>query len=129
MDPNNAGQASGSKRILIVEDEEALSSALKMKLTAVGYDVTVAATGQEGVDQAVPGNFDLIILDLILPVMDGFTVLAKLKEQGVKSPVLVLSNLSQQEDVDKVKALGAIDFLVKSNVQLSQILDYIKKIL
>ncbi len=117
------------KKILIVEDEEALSMALSLKLKASGFEVVVAANGQEGLDEFSKGKFDLMLLDLILPVMDGFTVLAKLHEQGNKVPVIVLSNLNQPEDIAKVKALGALDFLVKSNIQLSKILEYLNKIL
>jgi DNA-binding response OmpR family regulator len=126
----NATQANGNgKKILIVEDEEALSMALNLKLSATGFKVTIAANGQEGVDATEREKFDLILLDLILPVMDGFTVLEKLREKGNKVPVIVLSNLNQQEDIAKVKALGAMDFLVKSNIQLSKILEYLNKVL
>ena len=123
------------KRILIVEDEESLARALNLKLTASGYKVTIATDGQVGLDTVIAANaegsepFDLILLDLILPVMDGFSVLAKLGEHGNKTPVIVLSNLNQEEDIAKVKALGALDFLVKSNIQLSKIIEYLNRIL
>ncbi len=125
MDETNP-QSKG-KKIIIVEDEEALSNALRLKLTSVGYDVTVAANGQEGVDLGAASNYDLMLLDLILPVMDGFSVLAQLKEKGAKYPIIILSNLSQPEDIEKAKGLGASDFLVKSDIQLSKVLEYIKK--
>lgn len=126
---DQAGIVQNGKKILIIEDEEALANALRLKLSSVGYNVTVAIDGGEGQNQALNNAFDLILLDLILPVMDGFTVLAKLQEKGIKIPVIILSNLSQQEDMEKAKNLGAVEFLVKSDIQLSQVLEYIKKFL
>lgn len=126
MEDNPAGKGQGGKKILIIEDEEALATALKMKLTAAGFEVSVALNGQEGVDKALADKYNIILLDLILPLMDGFTVLEKLKEKGNKAPIVVLSNLSQQEDMDKAKSLGAVDYLVKSNMQLSKILEFIQ---
>lgn len=117
------------KKILVVEDEEALSNALRLKLSSVGYEVTVASDGQEGVDLATSNDYDLMLLDLILPVIDGFNVLAKVKEKGIKFPIIILSNLSQPEDIEKTKELGASDFLIKSDIQLSSVLEYIKKFL
>ena len=117
------------KSILIVEDEEALSTALQLKLSSEGIKVTLAANGQEGLDAITKGHFDLVLMDLIMPVMDGYTVMKKLKEQGNKTKVVVLSNLSQQEDLIKAKELGALDFLVKSEIQLSKILEYIEQVL
>lgn len=124
---DEAAPQTGGKKILIVEDEEALSNALRLKLSSVGFEVTVAADGQEGIELGSNNPFDLMLLDLILPIMDGFTVLSQLKEKGVKYPIIILSNLSQPEDIEKAKSLGASDFLVKSDIQLSKVLEYIKK--
>jgi CheY-like chemotaxis protein len=59
--------------------------------------------------------------------MDGFTILEKMHEHGTKTPVIVLSNLSQPEDLEKAKKLGALDYLVKSDIQLSKVLEYVQK--
>lgn len=112
-----------ARRILIIEDERPLSRALELKLTAAGFEVTVAADGESGLAKAKDGSYDLVLLDLILPKMDGFRVLEELKD-GPRAPkVLVLSNLGQQEDVDKAKRLGAIDFYVKAATPLSTIVE------
>ena len=116
------------KRILVVEDEEALATALELKLSSAGFNVTVTLNGHDGLDAILTGSFELILLDLILPLMDGFTVLEKLKEAGKSIPVIVLSNLSQSEDIDKAKKLGALHYLVKSDVQLLEVLEYVHKV-
>lgn len=115
------------RKILIVEDERPLAHALELKLNHEGYDTVVASTGKEGLEKAIEGKFDLILLDLILPEMDGFAVMLELRKAKVKTPVVVLSNLGQDEDRKKAKDLGVIDYLVKSNAPLSDIITLVKK--
>jgi DNA-binding response OmpR family regulator len=115
---SSAGQG---KAILIVEDEKPLSHALKLKLSHEGYDVTVAGDGEEGAALAETQHFDLILIDIIMPKMDGFTLLSHLKEKQASTTVIVLSNLGQQEDIEKAKSLGAVDYMVKSNTPISRI--------
>lgn len=76
--------------------------------------------------EAKAAKYDLILLDMIMPKMDGFTVLQKLKENGNKIPVIVTSNLGQDEDVKRAKDLGARDYLVKSDTPLVKIVEYIQ---
>lgn len=117
------------KRILIVEDEKPLSHALKLKLTHEGYDVTVAADGEEGLRLATKEKFDLILIDIIMPKMDGFAALSALKATGSKTAVIVLSNLGQQEDIEKAKQLGVLDYMVKSNTPISKIVEVANTVL
>lgn len=119
---------SGAKKILIVEDEKPLSHALKLKLSHEGYEVSVAENGEDGLKAATDEKFDLILIDIIMPKMDGFAVLAKLKERGSSTKIVVLSNLGQQEDVAKAKDLGAEDYLVKSNTPISRIVEKVHSI-
>ena len=126
---NNSSVLAGSKRILIVEDEEALANALKLKLTSEKFNVAWAPNGAIALEMLEKQSFDLILTDLILPVMDGFAMMQKLQEKGNKIPIIVLSNLGQAEGIDHAKSLGAIEFLIKSNVPLARIPDYINKIL
>jgi len=126
---NNPGVMPGSKKILVVEDEEALANALKLKLTSEKFIVSWAPNGSVALDLLAQESFDLILTDLILPVMDGFAMMQKLQEKGNKIPIIVLSNLGQAEDIDHARSLGAIEFLIKSNVPLARIPDYINKIL
>ena len=107
-----------AKKILIIEDEPSLANALRLKLFSVGYDVDVAQNGKIGLDKLKANKYDLVLLDLILPEMDGFEILEAVKIWGVKPPIVVLSNLSQSEDKERVMGLGAIDFFVKSDIEL-----------
>ncbi len=118
--------SSSKKKILIVEDEKPLAHALELKMTHEGYETTVASTGKEGLEQAVTGKFDLILLDLILPEVDGFTILEGLKEKKMKPVIVVLSNLGQDEDRKKAEEFGVKSYLVKSNVPMADIVKVVK---
>jgi len=126
MPKTNTENASGKKRILIVEDERPLAHALELKMTHEGYETKVASTGSEGLKEAQSGGYDLILLDLILPEMDGFAILEALKAGGKMPVIIVLSNLGQDEDRKKAAEFGAKDYLVKSNVPLSDIVKVVK---
>jgi DNA-binding response OmpR family regulator len=121
--------ADAGKAILIVEDEKPLSHALKLKLSHEGYEVVIAGDGEEGIAQTSLKQFDLILIDIIMPKMDGFTMLSKLKESGNTTTVIVLSNLGQEEDIVKAKELGVKDYMVKSNTPISKIVEVVNAIL
>lgn len=114
------------KKILIVEDERPLAHALELKFTHEGYDVTVAPDGVEGLKVANATKFDMILLDLIMPQLDGFGFMEQLKK---KCPVIVLSNLGQSEDRERAEQLGAIDYFVKSNTPITDIIKRVKSAL
>lgn len=116
------------KNILIVEDEKALAHALELKLLHEGFVVTTVNNGQECLTAIKSQSFDVILLDLIMPVMDGFQVLAELAKLPQMPAVFVLSNLSQHEDEDRALAMGARQFFIKSNTPLTQIVDEVKKV-
>ncbi len=100
-------------RILIIEDNKDLAFGLRSNLEIEGYDVATAATGTQGIQQATAFQPDLVILDLMLPEMDGFEVLRILRKNGAAAPVLILS--ARGEEVDKVRGLrlGADDYVTK----------------
>lgn len=112
--------------VLIAEDEKPLSMALKLKLSKEGYNALVAANGAEALDLVEKNSVDLILLDLVMPEMDGFAFMQALQEKGVKLPIVVLTNLSQGEDLEKAKQFGAIDYFVKANTPIKDIVDYVK---
>jgi CheY-like chemotaxis protein len=119
--------ASGpKKRILIVEDERPLAHALELKMAHEGYETKVASTGTEGLKEATDNDYDIILLDLILPEIDGFTILEGLKDKKKKPVIIVLSNLGQDEDRKKAAEYGAKEYLVKSNVPLADIVGVVK---
>ena|SRR5579883_722409 len=115
------------KKILVVEDEKPIAKALRLKLESSGFEVTSAFNGNEALELLGKGTFDLIILDLVMPGIDGFTVLSELKQRKLAMPVIAASNLGQMEDIKRAKDLGAGNYFVKSNTSLAQIVDLVKK--
>ncbi len=118
------------KKLLVVEDDKFLRDLITRKLRDVGYDVVEAIDGEEGLVKAQEENPDLILLDLILPGMDGFEVLSKLKEDPKTSQikVIILSNLGQREDIERGLRLGAEDFLVKAHFTPAEIIEKIRNL-
>jgi DNA-binding response OmpR family regulator len=101
-------------RILIVEDDKAILIGMMDDLEYEGFDVSVAVTGKEGLEQAKEHNFSLIILDILLPELNGFEVCKKLREAGISTPILMLT-AARTEEMDKVMGLelGADDYVTK----------------
>ena len=117
------------KTILFIEDESTLQKTLGEVLTKEGYQVISALDGEIGLRMAKEKKPDLILLDLILPKMNGFDVLKKIKEDTeIKDiPIIVLTNLESMEDIQKALELGAATYLVKANYGLEEVLEKIKK--
>ncbi len=114
------------RQILIVEDERPLAHALELKLSHEGFTVHVALTGTEGAKEALTGKYAIILLDIIMPELDGFALLQQLKERKIKTPVIVLSNLGQEEDKAKANDLGAKEYFVKANTPIVDIIRRVK---
>jgi DNA-binding response OmpR family regulator len=117
------------KRILIAEDERSIAKALKLKLGLSGFEVELAINGEEALTLMKAQKFDLLLLDIMMPKMDGFSVMEAMKKAKNKTPVIILSNLSQEDDADRAKSLGAVDFFIKSNTPLNDIVIKIKNFL
>ncbi len=118
-----------AKKILIAEDDASLSKALKLKLESLGFSVEVAVDGEDALLHLKKTPYDLLLLDLMMPQLDGFGVLEELKKAKHKPVVFVNSNLSQASDRDKAMKLGADDYLVKSDISLKEIVAKITKAL
>ena len=118
-------------KILFIEDETALQRTLSAVMEQAGHIVANAYDGEKGLELAQEAVPDLILLDLILPKMDGFSVLEKLKgdEKTKDIPVIVLTNLESVDDVEKVIGLGATTYLVKANYDLDDIVGKINEVL
>lgn len=115
--------------ILLVEDDSFLAEMYATKFTVEGFKVALATDGDKGVKLAKKEKPDIILLDILLPKMDGFQVLEKLKaDESLKDvPVILLTNLSQKEDVDRGLKLGAVDYLIKAHFMPSEVTAKIKK--
>lgn len=121
-------QSNGKKRILIVEDDESILLGLRMNLEAEGYEVEVAADGEEGLSRATSGDVDLVILDVMLPRMNGFEVVRQLRASRATVPVIMLS--ARGAEMDKVMGLelGAEDYITKP-FGLAELLARVKAVL
>lgn len=115
-------------KILVVEDETFLVKIYAVKLRKEGFEVSIANDGVEAVKLAAAEKPDLILLDLILPKMNGFEALEKIRANpdNKHTPVIVLSNLGQEEDIKRAEALGANDYLVKANFSIQDIVSRIR---
>jgi len=116
-------------KILIIEDEEILLGLLRKKLIKEGYDVSVARDGEEGLEQIRKVKPDLILLDIVMPKKGGIEVLEeKLEDEEIRDiPVIVISNSGQPVELTKVKKLGAVDWLIKTEFDPKEVLDKVKK--
>lgn len=119
---------SGNK-ILIIEDEPVHLNVMKAKLEFEGYDVLVAMDGEKGYEMIKNENPDLVLLDIILPTLDGFEILEKLKKDQITLPIIVVSNSGQPVEIDKAIKLGAIDYLVKTEFDPADVLEKVIKVL
>lgn len=117
-----------SKKILVVEDDKFLRKVYESKLPKEGFTVVSAADGEAGLEAIKKEKPDLVLLDLIMPKKTGFEVLEALQSDPKAKPpvILVLSNLGQEEDIERSKALGATDFLVKSNLSIKEVVERIR---
>ena len=120
-------------KVLIVEDDKFLAELISTKLDKEGYDIVLSTDGESGVAKTKEERPDIILLDIMLPGMDGFEVLETMKkDEDVKvkeTPVIILSNFGQEEKIEKGLSLGAKDYLVKANFTTSEIVDKIKDVL
>ena len=119
--------ASG-KKVLVIEDDNMICTMYKTKLEQDGYSVFLADNGSKGLEMAMSEIPDIIMLDVIIPQLDGFTVLQKLKEDEKTKdiPVVMLTNLGTAEDQKKGKDMGAVDYMVKASFTPSQVSEKIK---
>lgn len=117
--------------LLIIEDDDFLRSLAVSKLEKEGFKVLMAADGQEGLNLAQEHKPSLIILDLMLPIMSGFEVLEKIKQDPTTADgkVIIFSNLGEETDIKKCLDLGANDYLVKANFTLDELVEKIQSLL
>ena len=118
-----------AKKILIIEDEKIISDLLEKKLTREGYRVTITINGIDGLVKMRKDRPDIVLLDIIMPKMGGFEVMEELnKDKTLKDiPVIVISNSGQPVEIDRVKKMGAKDWLVKTEFDPQEVLEKVKK--
>lgn len=118
-----------AQKILVVEDDEFLRELYEELLKGEGYEVSLAVDGQEGLDKLSAGGFDLVLLDIMLPKMDGLEILRHVKEKppaAKNGPVVLLTNLGQDSIIKEGFSLGASGYLIKSAMNPDQVLSEVK---
>lgn len=118
-------------KILLAEDEPFLSGMYQTKLKIEGFDVAAAADGEEALAKLEKEKFDVVLLDIMMPKLNGFEVLNNIRnganKELAKIPVIILTNLGQKTDIEKGLLLGANDYIVKANFTPAEVVDKIKK--
>jgi len=114
-------------KILIIEDEESLVDLLVAKLKKESYEVDSSLDGESGFKKISSFSPDLILLDIVMPKMNGYEVLEKMSEENIKIPVIIISNSGQPVEIEKTTKLGAVDHLIKTEFSAADVLEKVKK--
>ncbi|QQS39306.1 response regulator [Candidatus Woesebacteria bacterium] len=117
------------KCILVAEDEDALAYALKLKLNQAGFKVRLVTTGDDVLKALEEREYDLLLLDILMPGKNGFEVMEIMREKAYKTPVVISTNLSDDRDMALAKKLGAKAYLIKTDYSLDEIVEKIEKCL
>jgi len=117
--------------LVLVEDDEFLASIYQTKFDMEGFKVSITGNGEEGLKLVEKKMPDIVLLDILLPKLDGFAVLERLKSNPKTKhiPVILLTNLGQKDDVDRGVELGAADYLIKAHFKPSETVDKVRKII
>ncbi|MFA6098909.1 MAG: response regulator [Patescibacteria group bacterium] len=130
--PVSSGKAKEAD-VLVVEDDQFLRDLLITKLQRENFGVTSAIDGPGGLEKITETRPEVVLLDIILPGLDGFEILKRVRINPnmsiARTPVILLSNLGQEADIEKGRALGADDYLIKSNFTIDEIIEKIRKVL
>lgn len=113
-------------KILIIEDEKTLMNLIYSKLEKDGYQVIKAFDGEEGLKKIKSDRPDLVLLDIVMPKMNGYEVLGKIREEGLRVPVIIISNSGQPVEIEKTRELGAVDFLIKTQFEPAELSKKVK---
>jgi len=109
-------------KILIIEDEKSLVELLSAKLVKEGYEVEISHDGEQGLEKMKTMKPELVLLDILMPKMNGYEVLEKMNEKNIKIPVIIISNSGQPVEIEKTKKLGAVDHLIKTEFSPEDVL-------
>lgn len=117
------------KKILVIEDDDSIRLLYQDLLKDEGYEVECASGGVEGLEKARKADYQLIVLDVMMPEYDGLQVLANLKKEGNKAKIALFTNLYSQEVYDEAKKIGFDDFVVKSDTNPGEMLEKVRNLI
>lgn len=113
-------------KVLVIEDDRPLRNVVELKLQSEGVEVFTLTNGEAAIDTIQTGEFGLVLLDIVMPFVNGFKVLEDIQQSGMNIHVTVVSNLCQPEDINRAKSLGARDYFIKSDVSIIHLVDHVK---
>lgn len=120
-------------RILLIEDDQFLRELCEKKLKKENFTVSTAIDGEEGLNKIISEKPTLVLLDIILPTMDGFEILKRIRKnpdfEVATTPIIILSNLGQEDDLERARKLGASDYLVKAHFTTDEIVKKVEQVL
>lgn len=118
------------KKILIVEDDNFVAEVYLAKLSEMGYETVLAQNGEEGLAELKKGKIDLILLDILMPIMGGIEMLEQVKknEEWKNIPVILLTNIGEKESIQKVREMGVKDYLIKSHFTPAEVIEKIESV-
>lgn len=119
----------GMKKVLVVEDDQAMGNVLSAKIKNEGFETAQAQNGEDALLLLKQSAFDLMVLDLIMPKLDGVALLEKMSQEGIELPVIIVSNLSQYSDRSRVAKYNVVEFFSKSDTTVSEIVKFVKNFL
>ena len=125
--PQPTKAAPNGKSILLVEDEKALATVLNLKLQSAGYATDIMYNGDDALSALKAKKYDLLLIDIMMPKRDGFSVLDEMKKMNDQTPVFAMSNLGQDEDVARIKKMGVKDYIIKADASPGDILARVQK--
>ncbi|MBI2053426.1 MAG: response regulator [Candidatus Sungbacteria bacterium] len=124
----NADQTHKPK-ILMIDDDPFIADMYVLKFRDEQFEIETARNGKDGLKKITEFNPDVILLDIVMPDMDGFQVLEELKKKSIPRKIILLTNLGQKEDVERGLALGASDYIVKAHFTPSEVVERVRKLL
>lgn len=118
------------KKILIVEDDNFVAEVYLAKLSEMGYETVLAQNGEEGLAELKKGKIDLILLDILMPIMNGIEMLEEVKknEEWKTIPVILLTNIGEKESIQKVREMGVKNYLIKSHFTPAEVIEKVESV-
>lgn len=118
------------KKILIVEDDNFVAEVYLAKLSEMGYETVLAQNGEEGLAELKKGKVDLILLDILMPIMNGIEMLEEVKknEEWKNIPVILLTNIGEKESIQKVREMGVKNYLIKSHFTPAEVIEKVESV-
>jgi DNA-binding response OmpR family regulator len=119
---------SKKKKVLIIDNDQVISRVLGLKLVRLGIEVTKVTSGEKGLELLIDNNFDLLVMEIVLSHLNGYDILERMAKNLNRTPVIIYTNLCQEDDIKRAKTLGVTNFYQKTEISVYEVVNSIKKI-